>query len=102
MVYSSPSNPYSVFAEVYDSLAEDVEYVRRADYITSLLRKYGTDPEIILDLGCGTGSVTSLMAKKGYSMIGVDISSEMLSIASSKAEKESPMAATNACLTWSP
>lgn len=82
------SNPYSVFAGVYDSLTEDVEYSRRADYITSLLRKYGTDPEFILDLGCGTGTVTSLLAKKGYSMIGVDMSPEMLSIASEKAEKE--------------
>lgn len=85
---SSASNPYSIFAEVYDSLTEDVEYSRRADYITALLRKYGTDPEIILDLGCGTGTVTSLLAKKGYSMIGVDMSAEMLSIAADKAENE--------------
>lgn len=88
LISSSPSNPYSVFAEVYDSLTEDVEYVRRADYITSLLRKYGSDPEIILDLGCGTGTVTSLMAKKGYSMIGVDMSPEMLAVAAEKAEKD--------------
>lgn len=88
LVSAAPANPYSVFAEVYDSLTEDVEYQRRADYITSLLRKYGTDPEIILDLGCGTGTITRLMAKKGYSMIGVDMSSEMLAVASDKAEKE--------------
>ena len=85
---SKSQNPYSIFAEVYDSLTEDVEYSRRADYIVSLLRKFDCRPEIILDLGCGTGSVTNLLAKKGYSMIGVDMSPEMLSIASEKAEKE--------------
>ena len=83
-----PSNPYSVFAEIYDSLTEDVEYERRADYIVRLLRKFGKDPELILDLGCGTGTVTSLLAKKGYSMIGVDMSEEMLSVAADKAEKD--------------
>lgn len=88
LVSSASQSPYSVFAEIYDSLTEDVEYRRRADYITSILRKYGTDPEIILDLGCGTGTITRLMAQKGYSMIGVDMSSEMLAVASDKAEKE--------------
>lgn len=83
-----PSTPYSVFAEVYDSLTEDVEYKRRADYIVQLIRRYGTDPELILDLGCGTGTVTSLLAKKGYGMIGVDMSAEMLSVAADKAEKD--------------
>ncbi|MFA7637650.1 MAG: methyltransferase domain-containing protein [Monoglobales bacterium] len=87
IIASASTNPYSVFSEVYDSLTEDVEYEKRADYITSLLRKFGKDPEIILDLGCGTGSITSLLAKKGYSMIGVDISSEMLAVAADKAEK---------------
>ncbi len=85
LVERTPSNPYSIFAEVYDSLTEDVEYVRRADYITGLLRRYGCEPEIILDLGCGTGTMTTLMAKKGYSMIGVDMSPEMLAVASEKA-----------------
>lgn len=84
---STLQNPYSIFAEVYDSLTEDVEYARRADYIVSLFRKYGISPEIVLDLGCGTGSITNLLASKGYSMIGVDISTEMLSIASEKADK---------------
>ena len=88
LVSSDPSNPYSIFAEVYDSLTEDVEYSRRADYITALLRKYGCEPEFILDLGCGTGSVTSLLAKKGYSMIGVDLSPDMLAVAAEKAEKD--------------
>ena len=88
LVSGSSLNPYSIFAEVYDSLTEDVEYKKRADYISSLFKRFKISPEIVLDLGCGTGSVTTLMAKKGYSMIGVDMSPEMLSIASDKAKKE--------------
>ena len=88
LIGRASATPYSIFAEVYDSLTEDVEYERRADYITGLLRRYGSEPEIILDLGCGTGTMTSLMAKKGYSMIGVDMSPEMLAVASEKAEKD--------------
>ena len=88
LMSKAPANPYSIFADVYDSLTEDVEYERRADYITGLLRRYGCEPEIILDLGCGTGTMTTLMAQKGYSMIGVDMSPEMLAVASEKAEKD--------------
>lgn len=87
-VKSQGHNPYSLFAEVYDSLTEDVEYTKRAEYITTILRQNGCNPEFILDLGCGTGSITTLLAKKGYSMIGVDMSPEMLVIACEKAEKE--------------
>lgn len=87
LLVSKNQNPYSIFAEVYDSLTEDVEYQRRADYIVSLFNKFGINPEIVLDLGCGTGSVTNILAEKGYSMIGVDMSPEMLSIASEKADK---------------
>ncbi len=81
-------NQYTVFAEVYDTLTENVEYERRCDYICSILKKYNSSPEIVLDLGCGTGSITTLLAKKGYNMIGVDLSAEMLDVAHRKALEE--------------
>jgi len=79
---------YETLATVYDELiSPDIDYGTIVKYITDVFEKYGKKPEIVCDLACGTGSVTVPMAQKGYEMIGVDISGDMLDIAREKAEK---------------
>lgn len=78
---------YTGFAEVYDTFMDNIPYEEWTEYIKELLTEYGIDNGLVLDLGCGTGSVTELMAKEGYDMIGIDNSEEMLSIAMEKREK---------------
>ena len=76
--------PYSDFAYVYDKLMYDVDYKKWADFIESIFKKYGQNPSLLLDLACGTGSFTIEMAKRGYDMIGIDISINMLNCAREK------------------
>lgn len=78
---------YTGFAEVYDIFMDNIPYKEWTKYIKELLIEYGVDNGLVLDLGCGTGSITELMAKEGYDMIGIDNSGEMLSIAMEKREK---------------
>ena len=74
---------YSILARVYDRLNGSVDYEAFADYIEACFEKYLKEkPTLVLDLGCGTGSVTLPLAKRGYDMIGVDASEEMLAAAS--------------------
>lgn len=75
---------YTSFAQVYDLFMDNIPYEDWCTYIIELLKKYEIPTGILLDLGCGTGSLTSLLAKKGYDMIGIDNSSEMLEIAMEK------------------
>lgn len=73
------------FASVYDAFTENVEYDKRADYVLSLLKNGGITNGILLDAACGTGNFISRFCEKSkFDMIGVDISSEMLSVASDK------------------
>ena len=74
------SNSYRKFAEYYDILTENVDYKSRMDEINSLFQKYSdnTDEKILLDLACGTGSMSEEAEKLGYDVIGVDCSEEML------------------------
>lgn len=78
---------YKSFASVYDLFMEDTEYDSWIEYLHKIWEKEGIRPELILDLGCGTGNITHRLAEKGYEMIGVDISEEMLMIAKKKAEE---------------
>ena len=78
---------YSSFAEVYDTFMDNVPYEEWAEYLAAILREYGIEDGLVLDLGCGTGSMTEKMAAKGYDMIGVDNSGDMLEIAMEKKEK---------------
>lgn len=75
---------YSTFATVYDQFMDNVPYKEWTDYVTGILRDYGIEDGLVLDLGCGSGTVTELLADKGYDMIGVDVSEDMLSIANEK------------------
>ncbi len=75
---------YSDFASVYDMFMDNIPYEEWCEYITMLLKKYNINDGLVLDLGCGTGTLTSMLAEKGYDMIGVDNSSEMLSVAMEK------------------
>lgn len=78
-------NSYTDFAYVYDKLI-DQDYEKWADYIETLFEKSGVSPSLVLDLGCGTGSITALLAARGYDMIGVDLSCDMLNVARDKAQ----------------
>lgn len=75
---------YSGFAEVYDLFMDNIPYEEWTDYVKELLAEEGIHEGILLDLGCGTGSGTELLAKAGFDMIGVDNSEEMLEIAMEK------------------
>ncbi|MCD8082864.1 MAG: methyltransferase domain-containing protein [Clostridiales bacterium] len=80
---------YSGFAGVYDLFMDDIPYGEWCDYLSGLLAEYGVSEGLVLDLGCGTGTITRLLAARGYDMIGVDLSGEMLFIAQEK-ETENP------------
>ena len=72
---------YSSFAKVYDLFMDNVPYEEWSKYIIGLLNEYGISEGLMLDLGCGTGKLTRLLAKAGFDMIGVDNAEEMLEIA---------------------
>ncbi len=75
---------YSEFAYSYDALMIDVDYKKRTDYICSLFERFDRMPTLMLDLACGTGEFSNRFAQKGVSVIGVDISYDMLAIAREK------------------
>ena len=75
---------YTGFAAVYDMFMDNIPYEEWSRYLISLLKEHGIEDGLVLDLGCGTGSVTELLAEAGYDMIGVDLSEEMLQIAMEK------------------
>lgn len=70
---------YGNFAFIYDALTDDVEYEKRCDYLETLFSKHlSAKPELIADLGCGTGTVCNILSDRGYDMIGIDSSEMML------------------------
>lgn len=76
---------YSAFAYFYDRLTANISYQERAGYFHGLIEKYRRVPgNILLDLACGTGSLTFPLGELGYDMIGVDCSQDMLSVAMEK------------------
>ena len=78
---------YTSFASVYDTFMDNIPYEEWAEYLISLLKEYSVNDGLVLDLGCGTGNMTELLAQAGYDMIGVDNAEEMLEIAMEKREK---------------
>lgn len=77
---------YTSFARVYDTFMDNIPYEEWGKYLTALLKEYNVTDGLVLDLGCGTGTMTELLASKGYDMIGVDYSEDMLEIAMEKRE----------------
>ena len=105
---------YTDFAEVYDTFMDETPYEKWADFLARLIEEYGiskpvfegktagntgkeengamketeealkSERNLVLDLGCGTGTLTEFLYRKGYDMIGVDYSQEMLNIAMQK------------------
>jgi ubiquinone/menaquinone biosynthesis C-methylase UbiE len=76
---------YAALARYYDELTRDVPYGRFADFYEDLFRSGGLNVKAILDLACGTGTLTCLLAARGYDMTGADMSGDMLSVAYDKA-----------------
>lgn len=101
---------YTDFAQVYDELMDDTPYEEWRDFLLGIFRRYGVgeaaktmvskkddmgvinsnlaqERNTVLDLGCGTGTLTELLAREGFDMIGVDNAEEMLRIAMEKRER---------------
>lgn len=76
--------PYGSLALLYDDLMAEVDYNAWADYLDAAIKQFGAPGRELLDLGCGTGTLTIAMQQKGYLPIGVDLSPEMLAIAVNK------------------
>lgn len=77
---------YEAFAAYYDELTEDVGYEARAAYLDGLIKQVKPDAHLLVDLACGTGSMTTALAARGYDVIGTDCSEEMLSRARDKSD----------------
>lgn len=71
-------NSYSELADCYDIFMEDTPYERWLEFVLNRFDKYKVPKGLVLDLGCGTGTFTQMLSDKGYDMIGVDVSDEML------------------------
>ena len=98
---------YKSFASVYDSFMDETDYELLAEQIRNLIGKYGlskpaqertgasesadvllaAEKNLVVDLGCGTGKLTEIMAGYGYDMMGLDLSEDMLSIAIERRDK---------------
>ena len=76
---------YHALAASYDRLTNDVDYEATVAFYDEILEREGLHPRTAVDLACGTGSVTAILAKKGLRVIGVDMSEEMLTQAQQKA-----------------
>ncbi len=79
---------YEKFAEVYDTLMNDIDYEQWSDYLYRLILNAPIEVKDVLEFGSGTGNITTRLAKKGYDMTAVDISEDMLTIADEKAQNE--------------
>ena len=79
---------YNDFAYNYDALMGDVDYDARTEYLCALFKKFDREPTLMLDLACGTGEFSNRFVRKNISVIGVDISYDMLSVAREKSADE--------------
>ena len=79
-------NAYHELAKSYDVLTRDVDYEATVAFYNEILDSLGLKPRTAVDLACGTGSVAILLAKQGLNVTGVDLSEDMLCVASQKAQ----------------
>ena len=77
---------YEALAASYDRLTNDVDYEATVAFYREILAAEGLRPRTAVDLACGTGSVSVLLAKQGLRVIGVDMSEEMLTVAQQKVD----------------
>ena len=84
---SEQPEQFTNVAEYYDALMAGVPYRLWADYIEEILRRFEFHPRTVLDVACGTGTVSEIMAARGYEVTGVDIAADMIDVARRKAEK---------------
>ena len=77
---------YEALAASYDRLTNDVDYRATVDFYRDILEQEGLHPRTAVDLACGTGTVSLLLARQGLDVTGVDLSEEMLTMAQQKAE----------------
>jgi len=85
-LHISQFQPFSEFAVVYDDFMHYIDYQGWVNYICELLNLYEIKGKNLLDLGCGTGKCAILFAKRGFEVIGIDLSPDMLAQAMNKAE----------------
>ena len=85
--------PYHNLAFLYDKLMEDIDYLAWADYLEGLINEFSSPGKDLMDLGCGTGSISLEMVRKGYTVIGIDSSVEMLAQAEQKFRSQGLQAA---------
>jgi len=76
------------YAEVYDSLYRTKDYDKECDFLEALFRRHGKSIKTVLDLGCGTGGHALVLAKRGYRVVGIDRSEDMIKAARRKAKKD--------------
>ncbi len=79
-------NAYKELAFSYDRLTGDVDYGAVVEFYEAILAKLGVKPRTAVDLACGTGSVTAILARKGIKVLGVDMSEDMLTVAQEKCQ----------------
>lgn len=75
---------YESFAYLYDRLTDDIDYNSFLGFIENQFKEKGLNAELVLELACGTGSLTKLLCDKGYDVIGLDYSADMLEVAREK------------------
>ncbi|MTI49533.1 MAG: class I SAM-dependent methyltransferase [Firmicutes bacterium] len=80
-------NAYNNFAKLYDTLMDNVDYNRWYKYIKEILNKYRYEPKTVLEMACGTGSLTKFLCEDDYDITCFDLSEEMLSVAYDKLRK---------------
>ncbi len=79
---------YENFAQVYDIFMQDTPYKQWVEYIEKIWQKFNLKPNLIAEIGCGTGNILNILAEKGYDLIGIDNSFQMLAKAKEKSTKE--------------
>lgn len=84
----SPASQFDAIAFLYDELMSGVPYRQWEDYLEQILEREDCSPVTILDLCCGTGSVSRLLAEKGYQVSGIDISAGMIDLAKTRSQEK--------------